>query len=129
MDADGFTIGQKAAIMEGGKYLLVRRSPGDRTSPGTWEFPGGKLESGEKAEAGLRREMLEETGLSVKVVKPLLVLNHSSRKDFLFIIYECRRLSGRVRLSSEHTEHRWVTRQEMAGLELSDYMKAFLGES
>jgi 8-oxo-dGTP diphosphatase len=61
-----------AAVLthEGGRILLARRAPG-RTHGGLWEFPGGKVESGETPEASLIRELREELDLEVEVVEPL----------------------------------------------------------
>ena len=53
-----------AAIISDGKgtILIAQRAPGDKNA-GLWEFPGGKLESGESPEAGLARELMEEFGV------------------------------------------------------------------
>ncbi|MDD5272492.1 MAG: Nudix family hydrolase [Methylovulum sp.] len=58
-----------------GQILLTRR---DRLAPqgGLWEFPGGKLEAGESAEAALRRELNEEVGIVVQSATPLITINH-----------------------------------------------------
>jgi 8-oxo-dGTP diphosphatase len=56
-----------AALIKHGNYLLVARRPiGDHLA-GLWEFPGGKIESGEIPEECLRREILEELNISIKV--------------------------------------------------------------
>jgi len=49
-----------------GRALVCRRSL-DRRHPGKWEFPGGKLEAGETAEAALRRELREELGIEAEI--------------------------------------------------------------
>lgn len=56
-----------AAIRDArGRILLARRTEG-RDLAGLWEFPGGKREPGESAEAALRRELLEELGIAVEI--------------------------------------------------------------
>lgn len=52
-----------ALLGRGGRWLLQRRDPANPVLPGLWEFPGGKVEPGETAEAALGRELAEEVGL------------------------------------------------------------------
>ncbi|MBO0812048.1 MAG: (deoxy)nucleoside triphosphate pyrophosphohydrolase [Microlunatus sp.] len=59
-----------AVFRRDGAVLACRRSPG-RASGGRWEFPGGKIESGESGRDALRREILEELGVRI-TVGPLL---------------------------------------------------------
>jgi 8-oxo-dGTP diphosphatase len=54
-----------AVIVDGDRVLVCRRGPG--TDAGKWEFPGGKVESGETAAQALRREIREELGVDVRV--------------------------------------------------------------
>ena len=54
-------------IQPDGDFLLTSRPPG-KVYEGYWEFPGGKLESGETVEQALRRELHEELGIAVKAV-------------------------------------------------------------
>jgi 8-oxo-dGTP diphosphatase len=52
-----------------GRFLLTSRPPG-KVYAGYWEFPGGKLEAGETVEAALRRELIEEIGITIAAVHP-----------------------------------------------------------
>jgi 8-oxo-dGTP diphosphatase len=56
-------------IRADGQFLLTSRPPG-KVYEGYWEFPGGKLEPGETVEMALRRELLEEIGLTIGAVHP-----------------------------------------------------------
>jgi 8-oxo-dGTP diphosphatase len=56
-------------VREGGDFLLTSR-PHGKVYEGYWEFPGGKLESGESVEAALRRELQEEIGITIGAVHP-----------------------------------------------------------
>lgn len=56
-------------IRPDGDFLLTSRPPG-KVYEGYWEFPGGKLESGESVEAALRRELQEEIGVTIGAVHP-----------------------------------------------------------
>ena len=51
-------------IRAGGEFLLTSRPPG-KVYEGYWEFPGGKFEAGESVEQALRRELIEEIGLTI----------------------------------------------------------------
>ena len=70
-------IGVGAVIVEGGRVLLVRRD----TEPlrGEWSVPGGMLELGEKLRDGVRREALEETGVTVEPGEALDLLRERIR--------------------------------------------------
>jgi 8-oxo-dGTP diphosphatase len=56
-------------INSSGQFLLTSRPPG-KVYSGYWEFPGGKFEPGEQVEQALRRELLEELGITATSIKP-----------------------------------------------------------
>ena len=58
-----------------GEVLICQR-PAHKLYPGEWEFPGGKVEPGEDAEAALKRELREELGIEVTAARPLIRLRH-----------------------------------------------------
>lgn len=125
---DAFIVAQKAAIKQGNKYLIVKRSPKEDTYQGFWEFPGGKLNKEEEPQQGVEREVMEETKLKVKAIKPIFVFKKlmPNGLHYLFIVYLCKKLSGSIRLSEEHDAYRWASRQELHSLELHPFLKAFL---
>jgi mutator protein MutT len=61
---------QKAFIIHDGMVLTVQRSAGDLIYPNKWDFPGGRAEAGESPEEALRREVWEETGLTIAAGEP-----------------------------------------------------------
>jgi ADP-ribose pyrophosphatase YjhB (NUDIX family) len=92
-------VGVGAVIVQDGKVVLVKR----RYEPlaGQWSLPGGRLELGESLEAGLAREMLEETGLDVEVGpvvdvfdRILLDPERKVRYHYVLIDYLCRPIGG-----------------------------------
>jgi ADP-ribose pyrophosphatase YjhB (NUDIX family) len=99
-------VGVGAVIMQNGKVVLVKR----RFEPlaGQWSLPGGRLELGETLEAGLAREMLEETGLEVEVGpvvdvfdRILLDPERNVRYHYVLIDYLCRPVGGALNHGSD----------------------------
>lgn len=80
-------------ITRGNKILLGKRR--DEPDRYKWAIPGGKLELNETIEEGLKREMLEETGLTVEV-ENLLGISEIIRRDFHYVIldYKCIPVKG-----------------------------------
>ena len=87
-----------ALIDVDGRVLLAQRPEG-KSMAGLWEFPGGKVESGETPEAALIRELREELGIdtSASCLAPLAFASHSY-DDFhlLMPLFACRRWKGSV---------------------------------
>jgi len=63
-------------VLDGEGRILISQRSDERHLGGLWEFPGGRIQAGEHPEAGLRRELLEETGLNCHRIEPLLRFNH-----------------------------------------------------
>ena len=106
-----------ALIDEDSRVLIAQRPPG-KALAGLWEFPGGKLEPGERPEAALIRELREELGIEVRqdCLAPLSFASHAY-DDFhlLMPLYICRRWEGFVQ-SRERQALKWVR-----ALQLRDY--------
>jgi 8-oxo-dGTP diphosphatase len=87
-----------ALVDADGRVLLAQRPPG-KPMAGLWEFPGGKVETGERPEETLIRELREELGIVVKepCLAPLTFASHTY-PDFhlLMPLYVCRRWDGIV---------------------------------
>jgi A/G-specific adenine glycosylase len=66
-----------AAVIQRDSKVLIALRPPQGLLGGLWEFPGGKVEAGESLEDGLRREILEELGVTVAVGEPLGVYKHA----------------------------------------------------
>lgn len=56
--------------------MLIAQRPAGKIAAGKWEFPGGKIEAGESAQAALQRELREELGIEVRGARPLMRLHH-----------------------------------------------------
>jgi 8-oxo-dGTP diphosphatase len=87
-----------ALVDADGRVLLAQRPPG-KSMAGLWEFPGGKVESGERPEDSLIRELKEELGIVVSeaCLAPLTFASHAY-PDFhlLMPLFVCRRWDGTV---------------------------------
>ncbi len=91
-------IGVAGIVVKDGKVLLMKRRGAH--GGGTWAPPGGKLEFNEEFEDAVRRELLEETGLRVRVVRFGAVTNNIFRnegKHSITLFFVCSIVSGRVR--------------------------------
>jgi 8-oxo-dGTP diphosphatase len=76
-----------AEIERDGRFLITQR-PEHATMPLLWEFPGGRVESGESDEAALARELLEEMDLEVTVYEQILHVHHDyPRYTVDFVVY------------------------------------------
>ncbi len=98
-----------ALIDPDGRILLSKRPEG-KSLAGLWEFPGGKVDSGERPEQALIRELQEELGINVEqsCLAPLTFASHAY-EDFhvLMPLYVCRRWQG-IAQGLEGQELKWV---------------------
>ncbi|KAB0536860.1 8-oxo-dGTP diphosphatase MutT [Pseudochrobactrum algeriensis] len=103
-----------ALIDTDGRILLAQRPEGKNLA-GLWEFPGGKVESGETPEDALIRELQEELGIITKhaCLAPLTFASYSYDKFHLLMpLYICRRYEGIAR-SMEGQALKWVKPKDL----------------
>lgn len=129
MAEERFFFGAHAAIVEGGRVLILRRAPEMTYRPGAWDLPGGHLALGESVEDCLLREVAEETGLAIEIDR-MLGLNKAIAEPYIQALYVCRvrGAASPIRLRPhEHTDARWITFAEFAEVgELIPYLDAIL---
>ncbi len=97
-----------------------------------WDLPGGQVEIPELHEAALKREVEEECGINITDIKPLQVTtgyNQETDEYFMFIGFSGQAASEKITLSSEHTEYRWVTKEEFLQLDATPYLLDFIKET
>ncbi len=103
-----------ALIDADGRVLLAKRPEG-KSLAGLWEFPGGKVEAGERPELALIRELKEELSIDVteSCLAPLTFASHAY-DDFhlLMPLYVCRRWNGDV-MSREGQQLKWVRAKDL----------------
>ena len=87
------------ALVDPDRRVLIAQRPADKAMAGLWEFPGGKLDAGERPETALIRELDEELGIKVEepCLAPLTFASYAY-PDFhlLMPLYVCRRWQGFV---------------------------------
>jgi len=98
------------ALVDADGRVLISKRPEGKQLAGLWEFPGGKVEVGERPEVALIRELKEELGIDVTeaCLAPLTFASHSYADFHLLMpLYVCRRWKGLVR-AAEGQELQWV---------------------
>ena len=99
------------AILRGGKVFGACRASG--AYAGTWEFAGGKVESGETDEAALVREIREELGIEIAVDRLLGIVDHDYPEHHMNMrLYICRHIAGEPQLRV-HSEGCWIGRRDL----------------
>ncbi len=107
-----------AALIDADGRVLVAQRPEGKSMAGLWEFPGGKLEPGEKPEAALVRELHEELGIdtSVSCLAPLTFASHAYETfHLLMLVYACRKWRGAIQ-PREGQAVRWAAINELYSL-------------
>jgi 8-oxo-dGTP diphosphatase len=125
-------VGIGGVIIEDGRALLIRR--GSEPLRGEWSIPGGTLELGESLEEGVAREMLEETGIVVRVIELIEVFDRiyndagniaerahrNPRFHYVIVDYLCERVSGEPRAGSDVTDVAFAREDEFAKFHLTE---------
>ncbi|MGX9390408.1 8-oxo-dGTP diphosphatase MutT [Nitrobacteraceae bacterium UC4446_H13] len=104
------TLVVACALIDADNRVLIAQRPEGKQLAGLWEFPGGKLEPGERPEPALIRELREELGIEVKeaCLAPLTFASHAYETFHLLMpLYICRRWEGTV-ASKEGQALTWV---------------------
>jgi 8-oxo-dGTP diphosphatase len=103
------------ALIDADGRVLIAQRPQGKSMAGLWEFPGGKVEPGERPEQCLIRELKEELGITVReeCLAPLTFASHSySDFHLLMPLYVCRRWEGIV-TAQEQQGLKWVRPGEL----------------
>ncbi|MBC2772778.1 8-oxo-dGTP diphosphatase MutT [Rhizobium sp. AQ_MP] len=98
------------ALVDADNRILLAQRPEGKSLAGLWEFPGGKVESGETPEETLVRELEEELGIKTKVacLAPLTFASHTYETFHLLMpLYVCRRYEG-IPQGREGQAIKWV---------------------
>jgi mutator protein MutT len=117
-------------IMRSRILLTVRGKP---PSEGMWGLPGGAVEVGETVEEALVREVREETGLDVRPLKLVAVLDSVTKDDddrvkYHYVLFEylCEYLSGEVHAGSDAVDTRWVPLADLDSVQVMPTTRRFI---
>ena len=124
-------VGVGAITLKDGKVLLVKR--GIEPSYGLWAIPGGTLKLGETLQECAVRELLEETGITIKVGACVYVFDLLERDDkgkikfhFVVVDFVADYISGEPKGADDALEARWLTPAELSKLPVSQNTLAAL---
>lgn len=104
------TLVAACALVDGDGRVLVAQRPEGKALAGLWEFPGGKVEPGERPEGTLIRELQEELGITVKeaCLAPLTFASYPYETFHLLMpLWICRRWEGVIQ-KKEHQALQWL---------------------
>ena len=117
-------VGVSALVRRNGQVLLVRR--GRPPAAGLWSLPGGKVEFGERLEAAAIREIREETGIAIDGLKRIdmaEIINRNAAgivdSHAVLTVFAGRYVAGEVTAGDDAAEARWVDREGLVGLALT----------
>jgi len=120
-------VGVGGVVIENGRAVLIRR--GGEPLRGEWSIPGGTLELGESLEQGVARELLEETGLEVRVLDFLEVFDRifvepsaesaGPRFHFVIVDYLCERITGEPRAGGDATDLAFAAEDDLQRFQLT----------
>ena len=103
------------ALIDADDRVLIAQRPEGKALAGLWEFPGGKIDQGERPEAALIRELQEELGITVKeaCLAPLTFASYAYPEFHLLMpLYVCRRWECFVQ-SREGQARKWVRAKDL----------------
>ena len=131
-------LGVGALIIDGNRgnsrILLVER--GGEPLKGWWSLPGGVVETGERLEDAVRREVHEETGLEVEVLHLIEVFERilrdpSGRPEYHYVLmdYICRPIGGTLCASDDASDVRWCEERELGALKITEGTPAVIAKA
>jgi 8-oxo-dGTP diphosphatase len=122
-DAPRVAVG--GVVIKEDRVLLVRR--GKPPSEGEWAIPGGSVELGETLQEAVQREILEETGITIRVGKDPIHVFDDVRKDnaghirfhYVILDFSGEFLRGKVKAADDAKDARWVSPEDFSQLNIN----------
>ena len=126
-------LGVSVAVWRDGEVLLVKR--GRAPFAGFWSFPGGGVELGERLEEAARREVREEAGIDVAIVRQIdraeiIARDGDGRieRHYVLIVFAGRLIGGELRAGDDAAEARFVPVSDFARLNLTEDTRRILAD-
>lgn len=118
-------VGVGGVVIRDGHVLLIRRAR--PPLQGEWSIPGGGLDVGETIAQGVRRELIEETGIDVRVLDHIetferIMLDDAGKVQYHYVIldYLCEPTGGELRAGGDVSDAAWVGKQQLANYKLRE---------
>ena len=114
------------ALFDGEGRVLLAQRPAGKALAGRWEFPGGKVDTGESEHAALRRELREELGVEVIAARPFMRLAHAYEdRDVELSLWIVERFHGEPR-SLDAQALKWVSPAALAAEDILEADQPFI---
>jgi len=109
-------------IRDDDKVLILQRSGEviSKASPWEWDLPGGHVEIGEALDTALDREVMEETNLDLGKATKI----YTDDKTTFYAAYDW---EGKIRLSKEHSDYKWINPEEVTNYNIGDKFSLAIG--
>jgi len=115
------------------QYLLTKRcSP--KSEFNKWQFPGGGLEFGERIDEAVKRELKEETGVNIRIIKRMdrvfEIIREKDNFHGVFFVYLCEMTdeNQKIKINTEASEYGWFTKEEILQLDSLEGTKEMINE-
>jgi 8-oxo-dGTP diphosphatase len=108
-----------AILQNNNKEILIAKRKQGKSQGGLWEFPGGKVEKGERPEESLMRELIEEMSIEIEVDKYFAEnIHHYESISIRLIAFKGRITKGKIELK-DHDEYAWVSIEKLINFQFA----------